>query len=137
MELHKVELFQDTDTEALAHVASVAEVGEFDSGESLAVEREPLVELSLILAGSVTLSRGGEIVGTLGPGETIGSWALLDVEESLITATASEPVRALIIQREAFQDVIADHPELAQATLRSLARRVRKYIQPFERGIGS
>jgi CRP/FNR family transcriptional regulator, cyclic AMP receptor protein len=84
----------------------------------------------ILLEGRVKLSLIGPngkdvIVGFAGPGELVGEVAALDGSPRSATATAVDPVRALVITRAAFEAFVASHPAAALPLLRSLARRLR------------
>ena len=57
-----------------------------------------------------------------------GTWALIDRAPSLVTAKATEPTRLLSIEREDFDDLLNENPELALGLLQGLARRVRTLV---------
>ena len=65
-----------------------------------------------------------------GAGDVLGTWALLDVESRVATATVTEPVHVLRIDRADFFDLIADNLEITRGVLRALTSRVRKLIEP-------
>ena len=133
--LHDVELFNQVPTEALSFLASIAQEESFEAGEVIFMEKDLASTFHLVLGGRVRLTRGGVEVSFIGAGDVMGAWALLDAEERLVTATTSEPTDVLTIEREAFYDLIADHPTITRATLSSLARRFRRLIRPLEKEI--
>lgn len=134
--LYQVELFNQIPTEALSVIATLAEEEAFDSGETLFNENDQADSLFLIVSGAVKLDRGGESISTLGPGDVMGAWSLLDVEARLVTATAVDTVQTLVIERDPFFELIADYPLIIQSILRSLAQRLRRLIRPLERELG-
>ena len=133
--LHDVELFNQIPSEALSYLASIAQEESFESGEVIFKEKDLAFTFHLVLGGRVRLTRGGIGVSFIGAGDVMGAWALLDAEDRLVTATASEPTDVLTIEREAFYDLIADHSAITRATLSSLAKRFRRMIRPLEKEI--
>ena len=134
--LYQVELFNQIPTEALSVIATLAEEEAFDSGETLFNENDQADSLFLIVSGAVKLDRGGESISTLGPGDVMGAWSLLDVEARLVTATAVDTVQTLVIERDPFFELIADYPLIIQSIMRALAQRLRRLIRPLERELG-
>jgi CRP-like cAMP-binding protein len=130
--LQEVELFNQVSTEALSLLAAIAEEEQYPSNDDIFKENESAGALHLILSGRVRLHRGGRDVMLAGPKDVMGRWALLDVDTRLATATVTEPVHALRIDREDFFDLIADNLEITQGVFRSLVKSVRKLIEPLQ-----
>jgi CRP/FNR family cyclic AMP-dependent transcriptional regulator len=128
--LQDVELFSHVSTEALAQLAAIAHEESFNSGDDLFRENDAAEALHLILSGQVRLHRGGRDVTQAGAGDVLGTWALLDVESRVATATVTEPVHVLRIDRADFFDLIADNLEITRGVLRALTSRVRRLIEP-------
>jgi CRP-like cAMP-binding protein len=126
--LHEVELFSHMDTEQLSILAAIAEEAAYDKGEPIFCEREVADSLNLVLSGGVSVLRGGHELFVAGRNDTIGALSLLDGEPWLFSAVVQEPTRVLRIDRDTFLDVMADHPGITQAVLRSLVRKVRKLV---------
>ncbi len=133
--LSEMELFQAVPTDELSLLATIASEEAFDRGEQIIVENEPADSLFLLLSGEATLSRSGKTVSSVRKNDVLGAWALLEVEPYLVTATATQPVEVLQIDRESFYDLISDHPEVTQGILRSLVKKVRRLLEPLEKEI--
>jgi len=126
--LQDVELFNQVSTDALAHLAAIAREETYESGDDLFVENDAADSLHLVLSGNARLHRAGRDVTTAGAGDVLGTWALLDVDTRIATATATSPIHALRIERLDFFDLIAENLEITQGVFRSLVGRVRKLI---------
>ena len=126
--LHEVELFSHMDTEELSILASIAEEAAYDKGDPVFKENEVADSLNLVLSGSVQVLRDDVEIFRAGPTDTIGALSLLDGEPWLFSAVVLEPTQVLRIDRETFLDVMADHPGITQAVLRSLVTKVRKLV---------
>lgn len=123
--LQKSPIFAEIPTDGLAHLASIAEEVEFRAGDTLFEEGGVPDACYLVLAGSVELRRGGAAALTVGAGEDLGVWALLDGEPHVYAARALENAHALRITQEEFYDLLADHTEIIQTLFRTLVRRIR------------
>lgn len=123
--LQKVELFADMETDALALAASIASQIDCPSGAVLFKENGSADALYVVLSGRVQLTRGARDLGSFGPGEALGNWALFDDQPSPATATCVEESWLLKIEREEFFDLLADHADMTQKMLKALVKRVR------------
>ncbi|HSL07725.1 MAG TPA: Crp/Fnr family transcriptional regulator [Pseudonocardiaceae bacterium] len=75
---------------------------------------------------SVQTLPGRELLLTVkGPGELIGEMSALDGRPRSATATAMEPVQALVVSASVFQDFLQAHPRVALRLLQTLAAELR------------
>jgi CRP-like cAMP-binding protein len=84
----------------------------------------------VILEGRVKLSfftdEGHEVVlGIRGPGDLLGELSALDGRPHSATATALEPVEAMIVATPDFHAFLLDHPRVSLMLLRMLTARLR------------
>jgi len=126
--LQKVELFGDMETDALALAASIAAQIQCSNGTVLFREHGSADALYIVLEGRVRLTRGNREVFSVGPGETLGNWALFDDQPSVATATCAEDSALLKIEREDFFDLLADNAEMTQRMFKALVKRVRALL---------
>lgn len=126
--LQKVELFTDMETDALALAASIANQVQCTPGTVLFKENGPADALYVVLDGRVRLTRGPREIFSVGPGETLGNWALFDDQPSVATATCVEDTGLLRIEREDFFDLLADHADMTQRMFKALVKRVRSLL---------
>ena len=127
--LQKVELFGDMETDALALAASIASQVHCPAATVLFKESGSTDALYVVLGGRVQLTRGTREIFSVGPGETLGNWALFDDQPSLATATCVEETWLLKIEREDFYDLLADHAEMTQRMFKALVKRVRELLR--------
>jgi len=126
--LQKVELFGDMETDALALAASIASQIHCPAATVLFKESGSTDALYVVLEGRVQLTRGTREIFSVGPGETLGNWALFDDQPSVATATCVEETWLLKIEREDFYDLLADHAEMTQRMFKALVKRVRSLL---------
>lgn len=124
--LRAVDAFRGIPTDQLALIAGIARERPFDAGKPLFEEGTLPDSLFVVLDGTVTLERQGLKMGTAGPGEAIGTWSLLDDEPRSARAVAGEAVRVLVIDREDFYEVLAEHSEIGRSLMRDLVKRLRE-----------
>jgi len=126
--LQQVDLFSNMETDVLALVASVAEQMQCSPGTVLFKENSSSDALYVVLEGRIRLTRGRREIFSIGPGETLGNWALFDDQPAVATATCAEDTSLLKIEREEFFDLLADHAEMTQRMFRALVKRVRSLL---------
>jgi len=124
-DLKRVPLFGGMTDRAIAAVAVLATELAFAAGQALVVEGEAGDAFYLLVEGRVDVTRSGEPVRTLGPGDFIGEIALVDGRERTATATAVGAVRTLVVRRDAFLELLDRHPAVRLGILMALTDRIR------------
>jgi CRP/FNR family transcriptional regulator, cyclic AMP receptor protein len=86
--------------------------------------------VAVILEGRIKLSyftdEGHEVVLAIrGPGDLVGDLSALDGKPHSATATALEPVEAMIVPAPDFTEFLLEHPHSALTLLRMLSFRLR------------
>lgn len=134
-QLAKVPFFDGLTREALAMIANVTTEEVHAYGTRLFQYGDPGDKLYIILEGKIRISRevggmGEEALAVLGPGEVFGEMALLDESPRSAGALAHERCRVLVIAKDAFDDLLFLHKDLAYEVLwscvRMLASRLRE-----------
>ncbi len=134
-QLARVPFFQGLSSEALALIAQVTTEEPHALGTRIFQYGDPGDRLFVILEGKVRISRevaglGEEALAVLGPGEVFGEMALLDESPRSADARAHEACRLLVIAKDAFDDLLFIHKDLAYEVLwscvRMLAARLRE-----------
>ena len=127
--LQNVELLSALSPEQLGRIALITAEVEMATGAILLREGELSACMYVIVSGRVSVESGGELVFTAGEKDVIGTWALLDNEPMVVTATVVENSRVLKIDRDDFYDLLADHSEITQSMFQVLVRRIRRLIE--------
>lgn len=134
-QLGKVPFFEGLTRDALAMIAQVMAEEAHAGGTRIFQYGQPGDKLYIILEGKVRISRevsgmGEEALAVLGPGEVFGEMALLDESPRSADALAHERCRLLVITKDAFDDLLFLHKDLAYEVLwscvRMLAGRLRE-----------
>jgi CRP-like cAMP-binding protein len=124
--LRQVELFAGAPGRMLAGVAAVAV--EVDVPEdALVLEQGDLGHtLYVVLEGDMAVEVNGQVIATLGPGAVVGELAILVPEARSATVRALSPGRLLSIDKSAVDELLLDHPEVANSVIVALVRRIQE-----------
>lgn len=124
--LQSIDIFAETPSRILASVARIVEEVELVPGENFIQEGDTDDCLYIVIEGEVRVHHNEHTLLILGPGKTVGELALLDPEPRSASVTAVDNVFLFRIDREPFEEVMADRPEIAQGIIRTLTRRIRE-----------
>jgi cAMP-dependent protein kinase regulator len=95
--LKSIPLFEEMGDEELAQIAPFAQEVNVDEGKVLVREGDYSYEFMAIQDGEVEVTRGGEHVNDLGPGDFFGEMGLLEKTLRNATVTAKTPVRLVTL----------------------------------------
>jgi hypothetical protein len=129
MLVRQVPMFAQLDADDLEELASVVEERKFDTGKELFREGDVGDAVYLVVRGKVRVvvgTNGAEkTLNELGPGSVIGEMAVLDGAPRSATVRALERTRALRVPGEGFKRVMSERPEMSEAIVAELVRRMR------------
>jgi len=123
--LQDIDIFESTTTENLAHIAAITEEVEFKKDQVIFKEGEFSDALYLVIDGQIRLERENKLVMIAKGKDVFGTWALFDDEPRVVTATTAEDAHLLKIDKENFFDLLADHVQITQGILKTMAKRLR------------
>ncbi|HWL84521.1 MAG TPA: cyclic nucleotide-binding domain-containing protein [Polyangiaceae bacterium] len=126
-QLARVSFFDGLTRHALSLIAQVTAEEIHGTGTRIFQYGDPGDKLFIILEGRVRISRevsgmGEEALAVLGPGEVFGEMSLLDESPRSADARAHERCRLLVITKDAFDDLLFLHKDLAYEVLWSCVR---------------
>ena len=126
-QLSRVELFSNLKPQALELIAKVGIEETHATGTKIFQHGDAGDKLYLILDGKVRISRevpgmGEEALAVLGPGAVFGEMALLDEAPRSADARVHERCRLLALRKDAFEDLLFLHKDLAYEVLWSVVR---------------
>ncbi len=126
-QLAKVPFFDGLTREGLALIAQVTTEEAHALGARIFQHGDPGDRLFIVLEGKVRISReiagmGEEALAVLGPGQVFGEMALLDEVPRSADARAHERCRLLVIAKDAFDDLLFVHKDLAYEVLWSCVK---------------
>lgn len=123
-----IPLFAGLDDDALGRVASLFSEVEAPANQVIVEHGMPGSGMFLLEEGTVSVELPGRTV-ELGPGEFFGELSILadDVPRTARVRTAT-PIRALVIGRPDFRNLLEEQPKIAVAMLPVLAHRLAEEI---------
>jgi CRP/FNR family transcriptional regulator, cyclic AMP receptor protein len=95
--LKSIPLFADTSDEELAQIAAFAQEISVEAGRVLVREGDFSYEFMAIEEGEAEVTRGGEHVADLGPGDFFGEMGLLERTLRNATVTAKTPMQLVTL----------------------------------------
>jgi CRP/FNR family cyclic AMP-dependent transcriptional regulator len=95
--LKSIGLFEEVGDEELAEIAPFATEVSVEEGRELVREGDFSYEFMAIEEGEAEVTRGGEHVANLGPGDFFGEMGLLEKTLRNATVTAKTPVRLVTL----------------------------------------
>ncbi len=134
-QLARVPFFEGLTREALALIAEATTEESHATGTKIFQYGDPGEKLFILLDGKVRISRevsglGEEALAVLGPGEVFGEMSLIDEAPRSADARVHERCRLLVISKEAFDELLFLHKDLAYEVLwncvRILSTRLRE-----------
>lgn len=131
----RVPLFANLSPTDLKQLATIAQEELFSDGDTLAQEGEAGDVMYIIVEGEVrviTIKDQQEVeLARRKAGEFVGEMALISKEPRIATLTAVGNVRALCIDQKSFEVLLRDRPDVSQAVIQVLAKRLKETSRPY------
>jgi len=124
--LKNVPIFAALSDDDLQLLARQMKARRFTEGSAVTTEGAGAAGFFVIVEGNASVSVGGEVRATLGPGDYFGEIALIDEGTRSATITAATDLRCYGLTVWEFKPFVEEHPQVAWAMLQTLARRLRE-----------
>ncbi len=124
--LRRVPLFSGVKPKELKKLDRRMTERTFTEGDTITTQGESGIGFFVIEHGNATVSIGGKIIRTLGPGEHFGEVALIDSGPRSATIVATTDLRCRAMSAWEFKPFVEEHPEVAWALLETLVGRLRE-----------
>lgn len=105
-------------------IASLADQIEWPEGKTVIMEGRPGSEFFILIEGTASVSQGGSKLRDLVAGDWAGEIALISDVPRTATVVATSPIRALVLTRGGFSQLMTDSPSIAAKVLAGLGERV-------------
>ncbi len=135
--LKNIPIFAELDDASLERLAERCVARSFGAGYLLFNAGEPCRGLYMIESGHVRIYRTSpdgreQVLHVEGPGRPVAELPLLDGGAYPASAVTTEPSRLLFLSRADFEHVYRTNPDVAQAIIRGLGRRLRHLVHLTE-----
>jgi CRP-like cAMP-binding protein len=97
--LKTIPLFSSLSDKALNTVAVFASETSVSAGKRLVHEGDYSYELIVIESGTADVIKGGEVIGSLGPGDVFGEMGLLAGAKRMADVVATSPMRLITLSK--------------------------------------
>ena len=136
--LRRLPLFAALGEQALQEVAQRTVPRSAPAGTQLFRQGEPCKGLHIVGAGRVTVYRSSadgreQIIHTQEAGQPLAEVPLFDGGPYPASARVVEDARLFFLPRDAFEWLYRHNPEIADAVIRDLGRRLRRMVRLVER----
>jgi CRP/FNR family transcriptional regulator, cyclic AMP receptor protein len=121
--LKEVPFFSAMSKKELAAVAQQTDELDVAAGKVLAREGDFGHEFFVIDSGRATVTRDGEQIAELGPGDFFGEMALLDEDRRTATVTAASPMSLVVMTRASFRALDRAAPSVHEQVAKAIAER--------------
>ena len=135
--LRHIPLFAGFNDDARARLASRCVARTYSAGHLLFSTGDPCRGLYIVEAGRVRIFRtspGGreQVLHTEGPGRPVAELPLLDGGAYPASAVTEVESRLVFLPRAEFEALLRDNPDVAQAVIRELGKRLRHMVNVTE-----
>ena len=124
--LGRVPLFVDLKPKELDRLRKSFKERTFEAGETVMTQGGSGAGFFVIEAGTAVVTRGGNEVARLGPGEYFGEIALIDGGARTATVTAATELRCHGLASWDFRGIVESDGRIAWKLLQALPERLRK-----------
>ena len=122
--LARIELFAELSKQERRRVASLVTPLRIEEGRVLTREGDHGREFMIISEGTATVSRGGQEIAHLGPGDFFGELSLVAGIRRTATVTADTDMVVNALNRREFATLLDRSPALAKKILVGAVRRL-------------
>ncbi|MEM7093236.1 MAG: Crp/Fnr family transcriptional regulator [Actinomycetota bacterium] len=123
--LAAVPLFSRLELDQLQAIAGEARTIRVAPGTHLLEVGTVPEHLSIMISGAGVMTVDGEPIASIGPGEVIAEFALIDDTPSTVGITATEPTTLWRVDRKAIAWACERYPDLASVMLAGVVSRLR------------
>jgi len=127
--LQRVPLFKDLDPKDLEQLAEALQTQTYPDAADIVEIGEPGHSMFILLGGTVQVlypARSADFeLARLGEGDFFGEMALLNSKPRSATVRATEPVSVLVLERDDFNKIILQAPQVALKLLEVISIRIR------------
>ena len=125
-QLARVPLLQSLSHEQLKAIATLTSVKRIDAGRRVVGAGTPGYSFFVIQEGTASVTRDGEEMAELEPGDFFGEIALLGAHKRTATVTATSPMILVVMLGSDFRVFTRDWPEVASMLEQAITERLER-----------
>jgi CRP/FNR family transcriptional regulator, cyclic AMP receptor protein len=122
--LGRVPLFAKCSKRDLEAIAKLADEIDLPAGKELTKQGDRGREFFVLLDGNAEVRRNNRKINALSAGDFFGEISLVSERERTATVTATDPVRALVLTKQAFGGLLRQSPEIQLKVLEAAFERL-------------
>jgi CRP/FNR family cyclic AMP-dependent transcriptional regulator len=122
--LQGVGFFSGLSKKELGKLAQWADEVSVSAGQALATEGQFAHEFFVIEEGSAEVTKGGERIAELGPGEFFGEIGLLETERRTASVVATTPMELIVMFQREFKQMEQEMPAVADRIRTAIRARL-------------
>ena len=135
--LSQLAIFSDLDAAVIRQLADRCVARDFAAGRVLFASGDSCRGLYVIETGRVRIYRTSadgreQVLHIEGPGRPVAELPLFDGGVYPASAITAEPSRLIFLARDYFESMYRTHPDVAQAIIRGLGKRLRHLVKVTE-----
>jgi serine/threonine protein phosphatase PrpC len=127
--LRKMPFFEHLSYQELIRVMNRGRIKSYKKGVEIVTEGKEGEELFIILAGNALVKKGDNVIAELKQGDHFGEMAIVNCFLRSATVVADDEIKAFVIHRKEFFDLVRERPstgvKILWSLLEVLARRLR------------
>ncbi|HEY7668703.1 MAG TPA: cyclic nucleotide-binding domain-containing protein [Actinomycetota bacterium] len=124
--LEELPLFRDLSKGERERIARWADEVDVPAGYQLLGEGRLPHEFFVIEEGKADVTKGGDTITQLGPGDFFGEIALVEHERRTATVTAATPLTAIVMAPREFETMRQEMPEVCQRITDAIQERLSR-----------
>lgn len=124
--LEDLPFFEGWTDDELEHFERIVDRAGFAAGDVMIREGQEGQAFLILVAGEAEVTRGGEPLRALRPGDHAGEMSLLDGSPASATVVASTEAEALLLYQRDFDNLLETIPSLGRRIMATLARWFRE-----------
>jgi CRP-like cAMP-binding protein len=121
--LRDVPIFSDLDEKELMSIHSLMTEIPVEPGRILTTEGQVGLEFMILVEGTAEVTKGGELVATLGAGSFFGELAVISGRPRNATVTVTSPGLLQVLTRREFMALLDEHASIAKSILIAVLQR--------------
>ena len=124
--LGELPLFAELSTTEIKKIRNLMTPIDIPAGKTFITEGSTVMEAFILLEGEAVVTKAGERVAVLGPGDVVGEMAILSGVPRTASVTAESDIVAEVLNRREFVSLLDREPSVMKSILVGALRRLHE-----------